>query len=321
MRTPVRVCHDVEAWNHALDSACGGFRASVDPQGPRFVGELAHDDDGDLKTSLIRTNVAQIVHQRTKGDRLDDRCCFLVMQRSGSSRMLHQGEHALQLHAGELMLMDSATPYDIVGCGLIDHVSIHLDRSELQRRLPEGRALFGRICTLGVSGQVLRVMIEQLWQAGESASRDDRRALREAILALLPSALSGDPRSADRQCLLDAASSQLRRYAEQLIEHQLDDALLTPAALARQLGVSLRQLYRLFDDGDTVCRYILRRRLLRSAEDLRHPQRQRESITQIAGKWGFADSAHFSRAFKKQFACTPRDYRADVRCTAFAHDA
>ncbi|MCC4621872.1 transcriptional regulator FeaR [Xanthomonas cassavae CFBP 4642] len=321
MRAPVRICNDVEAWNHALDAACGGFRASVDTQRAGFVGELDHDDDGELKTSLIRTNVAHIMHRRTSTDRLDDRSCFLVLQCSGSSRMLHQGEHTLQLQPGEMMLMDSAKPYDIVGCGLIDHLSIHLDRRDLQRRLPPGQALFGKLSTHAVSGQMLRVMVEQVWKAGEALTRAERCAVREAILALVPSALGTGPHGADGQRLLDAASTQLRRHAEQLIEHQLDNPLLAPAALAHQLGVSLRQLYRLFDDGDTVCRYILRRRLVRSADDLRSPQLRHASITQIAGRWGFTDSAHFSRTFKKQFSCTPRDYRADVQCAVFAHDA
>jgi AraC-like DNA-binding protein len=35
-----------------------------------------------------------------------------------------------------------------------------------------------------------------------------------------------------------------------------------------------------------------------------------ESITSIAYKWGFTDSAHFSRSFKKQFEVSPKDFRA-----------
>jgi len=102
----------------------------------------------------------------------------------------------------------------------------------------------------------------------------------------------------------------LQRFARQLIEQQLDDPLLAPPALAQQLGVSLRQLYRLFDDDGGVSRYIQHRRLMRSAEDLRSPHLGHESITQIAYRCGFTDSAHFSRAFKKQFSCTPSEYRA-----------
>ena len=34
------------------------------------------------------------------------------------------------------------------------------------------------------------------------------------------------------------------------------------------------------------------------------------SITTIAYKWGFTDSAHFSRSFQKQFERSPKDYRS-----------
>ncbi|MEG6654285.1 helix-turn-helix domain-containing protein, partial [Pseudomonas aeruginosa] len=86
---------------------------------------------------------------------------------------------------------------------------------------------------------------------------------------------------------------------------------LSPDMLAGRLRISVRQLYRLFEEqGDSVCRYILRQRLSRSAADLGNPRLRGESITSIAFKWGFSDSAHFSRAFKKQFEVSPKDYRA-----------
>jgi AraC-like DNA-binding protein len=96
-----------------------------------------------------------------------------------------------------------------------------------------------------------------------------------------------------------------------LIHDQLTDASLSPAKLAAQLGISIRQLYRLFEEeGDSVCRYIQRARLVRSAADLVDHRLANESITDIAFKWGFTDSAHFSRTFKKQFELSPRDYRS-----------
>ncbi len=114
----------------------------------------------------------------------------------------------------------------------------------------------------------------------------------------------------------------LRRHAERLIEQSLQEPRLSPDMLAGRLRISVRQLYRLFEEqGDSVCRYILRQRLSRSAADLGNPRLRGESITSIAFKWGFSDSAHFSRAFKKQFEVSPRTigparYRPDAaaRC-------
>ncbi|MEZ0560864.1 helix-turn-helix domain-containing protein, partial [Pseudomonas sp. Env-82] len=72
-----------------------------------------------------------------------------------------------------------------------------------------------------------------------------------------------------------------------------------------------RHLYRLFEEqDDSVCRYIQRARLKRSADDLTNPFLRSESITSIAYKWGFTDSAHFSRSFKKQFEVSPKEFRS-----------
>ena len=60
-----------------------------------------------------------------------------------------------------------------------------------------------------------------------------------------------------------------------------------------------------------MCQHILRNRFKRSASDLSNPHLQQESITSIAFKWGFTDSAHFSRAFKKHFELSPKDDRIE----------
>jgi AraC family transcriptional regulator, positive regulator of tynA and feaB len=38
-----------------------------------------------------------------------------------------------------------------------------------------------------------------------------------------------------------------------------------------------------------------------------------EPISVIARRWGFADSSHFTRAFRTHYGTTPSDYRASTR--------
>jgi len=308
MLAHTRIRDDLDAWNSALDATCGSFRARLDPELPMFIGDLDHQKDEHLEISVIRTNAGQIIHRRRSSDAHDERWCFLVMQRSGRAQMRYPGQRAFDMHAGEMMLMDSIVPCDIVPHGLIDHVSIHLDRNQLQRRLPPGQRLFGKVPTGNVSGQLLHGMVRQLLHAGDALSHSEGHTMQEVIILLLSQALCQD--TCAGAISVDASAGQLQRIARQLIEQQLDDALLSPSTLAQQLGISLRQLYRLFDEDGGVSRYIQQRRLMRSAEDLCSPHLNHESITQIAYRCGFTDSAHFSRAFKKHFACTPSEYRA-----------
>src|SRR3546814_19433991 len=91
----------------------------------------------------------------------------------------------------------------------------------------------------------------------------------------------------------------------------LPDTSLLRSDLSNRLNMSVRHRYRLFEEqDDSVCRYIQRARLKRSADDLTNPFLRDESITSIAYKWGFTDSAHFSRSFKKQFELSPKEFRA-----------
>ncbi len=46
---------------------------------------------------------------------------------------------------------------------------------------------------------------------------------------------------------------------------------------------------------------------------LSRERNRRESISEIAYRWGFSDQAQFSRHFKARFGITPRDYALPQR--------
>ncbi len=91
----------------------------------------------------------------------------------------------------------------------------------------------------------------------------------------------------------------------------LDRGDLAPRDIAAANGISVRQLHRLFSGtGTTVSEWVRRLRLARCAADLRRADSASEGITAIAFRWGFNDSAHFSKAFRAEFGQSPRSYRA-----------
>ncbi|WP_407156234.1 acetamidase/formamidase family protein [Bradyrhizobium sp. STM 3557] len=96
----------------------------------------------------------------------------------------------------------------------------------------------------------------------------------------------------------------------QAIERRLDDAALTPARVAQSEGISERYLQKLFEGvGDNFSHYIRERRLQRALADLSNPLEAHRSISEIAYRTGFADSAHFSRSFRQRFGASPREFR------------
>lgn len=96
----------------------------------------------------------------------------------------------------------------------------------------------------------------------------------------------------------------------QTIERRLDDPDLTPAKVALSEGISERYLQKLFEGtGSSFTHYLRERRLQRTWADLSNPAEAHHSISEIAFRVGFNDSAHFSRAFRHRFGVSPREFR------------
>jgi len=96
----------------------------------------------------------------------------------------------------------------------------------------------------------------------------------------------------------------------QTIERTLDDPELSPARVAQAEGISERYLQKLFEGvGDNFTHYVRERRLQRAWADLSNPTEVHRSISEIAYRYGFGDSAHFSRTFRHRFGLPPREFR------------
>jgi AraC-like DNA-binding protein len=104
----------------------------------------------------------------------------------------------------------------------------------------------------------------------------------------------------------------VRAKTDAIIFEQAADPQLSPATIAAQLNISLRQLYRAFNQTESPAARIRRRRLERAAELLsaRTPQPQVEKVAQ---ECGFASAEYFSRAFRREFGISPRAYRSAHR--------
>ena len=88
---------------------------------------------------------------------------------------------------------------------------------------------------------------------------------------------------------------------------------LDPEAIARGCGISTRYLHELFrDTNQTLGSWIRDQRLNACREALRDPS-NRQTVAEIAYRWGFSDQAQFSRAFKARFGMPPKEYRERAR--------
>jgi AraC-like DNA-binding protein len=113
------------------------------------------------------------------------------------------------------------------------------------------------------------------------------------------------------------------RAALAYIDAQFADTTLTAHRIAKEQGISRRRLDEIMRQsvGSSLTGEIWNRRLRQAATDLAEPQRNKQSVAQIAFAAGFEDAAHFTRAFKRRFHCTPREWRRRETAAAARKDA
>ena len=158
---------------------------------------------------------------------------------------------------------------------------------------------------------VLRSLIVSLAGAAGTLSRREERGIREALMDLAVAALCAERQPPVELRVFRPAAARHWALLCQSIEALLSDPALSPVKLAEAHNISTRHLHRLFKQAGTSFReYVRAQRLARCRNDLADQRLAALPVTEIAFRWGFNNSSHFSRCFKKTFGCTARDFRA-----------
>lgn len=291
---------ELEKWNRHIQQVCGHFEAEFQGTGQLFIGDIESYLLGQTEVAFIRSNANKIIRYRDQPDRVSQRFCFLILQWSGRMQLQYQ-DQTLQLNEGDIVLLDPEQDILMYPQGLFSHLSIHLSRDKL---FEQGihQEYFGKLNTQNMSGFMLRNLLSnmtveniRLWHANQ-----DGEAFEDALIPLIkPTILY--PQSAN--------PNQLKHKIERFIIEHLNQPSLSPKIIAEHLGISLRHLYRLFEEQQSVHTYIQQKRLEKIAFELKDQKNKHLSITEIAGRWGFADSSHFCKIFKKNYLLTPKKYR------------
>lgn len=107
----------------------------------------------------------------------------------------------------------------------------------------------------------------------------------------------------------ESPAAAVRRRALEVIEARYVDPSLTPSAIADELFVSIRTLFRAFEGVPTTVAQLLRQKRLNEAAARLEIDGSAQTITAIARACGFGNLDHFTRSFRAAYAMTPAEFR------------
>lgn len=221
-----------------------------------------------------------------------------------------QEQRSASLDAGDLVAVHTSKPYAIrfdspydVAVFVIDRVILrpYTERmcTQTAMRLTSGFGA-GRV----VAAQ-FRALADELDRGNVNAEDVDLgESVVDAVRALFAgSNASPDGESTRRRDL----PTRVRAY----IDANLADSALTPSQIAHEHFISIRYLYKLFEDEGGVSTLIRRKRLERCRRDLVDPALSNETVASIGRRWGFQDPGYFSRLFRECYEIAPTQFRRE----------
>ena len=236
----------------------------------------------------------------------EDTQYFSVMMQLQGTMLARQRYSHCRLEAGEFCVIDSSAAFELEVSGPTSHfMFVQMPRPAVVGRHPYLERHTAEVFDPHETGAgLLRNLLVSILESAPLLEDYQRTSALAAIIQLL-----GAPKTA---CIEGVAEMSWRvRAALACIDTQLADTTLTASRVANAQGISRRRLDEIMQEavGSSLTGQIWSRRLTQAATDLADPERAGLSVSQIAFAAGFEDAAHFARAFKRRFHCTPREWR------------
>jgi AraC-like DNA-binding protein len=157
----------------------------------------------------------------------------------------------------------------------------------------------------GVGG-LAAAMMRSMWKLEEPDSVHARLELEQSFAAVVSAALGARDRG-------ESAQDALRTDVLRFVAANLGDPGLSVVTVCRRFAISPRLLHRLFEGQEHTFAETVRTMRLKQCARLLADPLNRSTITDIALRHGFTDSASFSRAFRRNFGIAPREMREQSR--------
>lgn len=296
-REPIAVATPAE-WAEVCSESFVPLRVrSVEPS---FRATLSHVE---LSSRVGVTRVASMSSEVYRSDRViareprDD--LLLSIHGAGIGTVVQDGRSAA-LRRGAATLYDSSRPYLLSFPSSMSELVLQLPRTALGLSESRLREVTARPLAPSAPLRALTALASAATGPRAGASRLlDGRSMADAAISLLRAAIA----PVEASDLHDHFGLRVAMIA--FIGDHLSDPSLSAELVADRHHISLRLAQQLFAEaGDSVAGHIRMRRLERARALIDAGV----SVSAAATRVGFGDPGTFTRAFKRAYGMTPRDY-------------
>lgn len=216
------------------------------------------------------------------------------------------GSHNIVLEPGTFAVWDTSRPLEFNVIEQLREISFSVPKKRLESDLlrPDdvcARVIQARMGIGKVFVDCLRALESNFGELAKGEAAGVLKATTEMMVATLLSKVEAQS---------DPAHQKQLQHVMDWIARNIEHPGLTPGRIAREVGLSERQLFRLFATvGTTPAAWLRTRRLERCRAALLSPAYSHLSVTDVASRWGFIDPSVFSRCFRQEFGVSPRQIR------------
>lgn len=235
---------------------------------------------------------------------------LISIQLAGQGELTWDGvDNNLLMQPGEFCIYQSDRQTTYTARGEFSRICLRIPATNMDACCPLWRANLSVPFSLEMAGGELFIsMLRALLRHGESAQQGCRDQVLHFLTQMLSIAMASDDRLPVKMPERERPRQSKRAVLDYVAEN-LADPGLSVERVADAVGLSPRYVNRLFASDELhLMQWVWKERLARCYRELQSRSHGR-SITSIAYAWGFSDSAHFSRAFRRCFGMPPSRVR------------